>query len=171
MDPKPLSKLKIYTKLAYEKGYMINNDGLLFSPKGKQMSPSYHKKGKLMYARFTFKGQRVYYHHLAAYQVYGNIWLDSRLLVRHLDGDSTNNKLSNISLGNHRDNTMDIPSENRKRDLTGAHNARRKFSENQVRFIREEYKNKSYGQIARENGWKRSTVKAIANGTNYGHVK
>lgn len=144
-----LSKLKQFTVLAYEKGYRINESGLCISPRGIPLKPCYHHKSGLDYARFAFKGNKVYWHHLAAYQKFSQEWLLGKKLVRHLDGNSKNNSANNIALGTQYDNTMDIPPEKRKRDTTNMRFARRKFSEEQIREIRELAKNKSYESLAR----------------------
>lgn len=145
-----ISKLKSDTKLAYEKGYRISPCGKCFSPRNKELRPSYHFKTGLYYARLGFLGKKVYWHHLAAYQKYGETWLYGSLLVRHLNGDSKNNSYANIALGTKKDNTMDIPEEKRKRTLTNAHLSRRKFSDEQVRQIRAEYETLSQAKLAKK---------------------
>lgn len=170
MNTPKLSKLKIMTVKAYERGYRISPCGKCFSPRNKEMSPSYHFKTGLYYARMNFSGSKVYWHHLAAFQKYGEKWLYGSLLVRHLDGDSKNNSFLNIALGTKRDNTMDIPAEKRKRNLENAHAACRKFSDEQVRQIRERAKNETYYKIAKDLKCSPRTIDLMVKRTQYAHV-
>lgn len=113
-----LSKGKQYTVEAYNRGYRILEDGNIISSKGKLLTPCYAQTG---YRKFcirvpsTKNGTAVIlYHQLAAYQKFGNKWLFSNYVIRHLDGCCINNKLENIEIGTQSQNILDIPEEKRK---------------------------------------------------------
>lgn len=52
---------------------------------------------------------RVKVHRLVAYQLYGDRIFESGIVVRHLDGNSLNNRDENIAVGTQQDNVSDIP--------------------------------------------------------------
>lgn len=170
-DTPILSKLKLFTVASFEKGYRISPCGRLFSPRNKIMKPCWHKKGNkknpLFYAKFSFKGERVYWHHLVAYQKFKDKWLYSDLLIRHLNGNSQDNSYSNISLGTQRENTMDIPLEKRKRNLKNAHLALRRFSNDQIKEIKELLKSKTGYRIAKLFNCSTKTIYDIRDGFTY----
>jgi len=166
-DTPNLSKLKVNTILAFKKGYSISPCGKLFSPRNKEMKPSWHLKNGNRYARFAFNKTKVYWHHLVAYQKYKEKWIFSDLLVRHLDGDSENNSYLNIKLGTRRDNTMDIPQNKRKRNLKNAHLACRRFTQEEIQKIKNELKTKTAYRIAKEINCNPKTIYDIINGLTY----
>ena len=132
-----LSKLKTYTIEAFKKGYRISPCGMLFGPNGNKMSKYFHLKGANRYARFSFKKNKVYWHHLVAYQKFKDKWIYSGLLVRHLNGNSEDNSFSNISLGTKQDNSMDIPRHLRNVNTRNANLSRRRFSDSEIIEIKE----------------------------------
>ena len=97
-----ISKLKLNAQFQYEKGYRIMN-GKLISPKQIEVTGYLGNNGYMM-----FGNRHAAIHQLAAYQKFGDKWLYDHVQVRHLDGNKLNNDLSNIELGSHRDNYLDI---------------------------------------------------------------
>lgn len=105
------------TRLSKEKGYYVDNEGILFNKKGQKLSVSKNNKGNGYYS-FNIrvngsKPTRSFVHRLQAFQKFGDELFKEGVVVRHLDGDSTNNSFSNIALGDNFDNAQDIPKEKR----------------------------------------------------------
>ena len=74
-----------------------------------------------------------------AYQKYGDRIFEEEIEVRHLDGNSTNNSISNIEIGTKSDNETD-----RKKNIqsyTSSILKRRKHSESLIELIKHDYKN------------------------------
>jgi hypothetical protein len=105
------------TELVYEtasRGYRVLPNGDLVNCLGRRMSSWKDNNG---YMRFTVryggpgvrKTKSVRIHRLHAYQLFGDQIFNKGMCVRHLDGDATNNAESNLAIGTHSDNMMDIP--------------------------------------------------------------
>jgi len=110
-----LSLSKQCVVIAYEMGYRIIDNKLYKNEKF--VSNGYNSKGYLKFAVFhplLQKLKNVHFHRLLAYEKYGNTWLYSKLLIRHLNGISTDNSWDNIALGTHKDNYDDISIDKRK---------------------------------------------------------
>lgn len=101
-------------KIAYEMGYRVDENGVLYS---NEKVIKILKKPEKGYYRFKIKnniGKRisVSVHRLVAYQKFGEKIYDN-LVVRHLNGISTDNSYNNIEIGTYSDNAFDIPKEKR----------------------------------------------------------
>src|SRR5690348_11367341 len=97
--------------IASKRGYNVSPDGNLFNPKG-------HKIGHLNNLGYYQTSIRINgikralsAHRLQAYQKHGDQLFNKGILVRHLNGDSTDNSQNNITIGTPHDNIMDIPKE------------------------------------------------------------
>lgn len=158
--------------MAYHNGYRVTNNGEVVNQnKNKIIKTSIWKKGNNnLYKRFSYKGYKVLVYHLAAYQKFQNEWLFGELLVRHLNDNFLDDSLNNIVLGTKRDNTMDIPIEKRKRNLSKAHEAARLFTKEQVLDIRKNKFNKSYTELAKEYNCYKLTIKNIIKRKTYKHI-
>lgn len=75
-------------------------------------------------------------HRLVAYQKYGDMLFDEGMEVRHKDGNSLNNIDSNIIIGTHVENMMDILPEKRIESAINASTKVRKFSDKTMNEIR-----------------------------------
>jgi len=102
-----------YEVIAHNKGYKVSNEGVLLNPKGDKIgslsNTGYHRFG------IKISGNKcvIHTHRLQAYQKYGEAIYYKGIMVRHLDGDKTNNSIDNIAIGTNRDNQMDRPKEDR----------------------------------------------------------
>lgn len=132
---------------ASERGYYVNEDGDVISPKGTKRKPqpyknSAHRGG--YYYRFTIsvpgskKRTTVTYHQLAAYQKFGAVALAEGVVVRHMDGDSENNRPDNIELGDHSDNMMDQCPKVRRARAKHAASHLKKLSDIEVARLRKD---------------------------------
>ena len=98
--------------LAYNKGYRISEDGSIIGASGKIILGSIGSKGYLKinfrhYGKLTSCSA----HRLQAFQKYGDKIYCDGVEVRHLNGDKIDNSHSNILIGSHSENMMDIPSQ------------------------------------------------------------
>ncbi|NBW23729.1 MAG: hypothetical protein EBR82_88870, partial [Caulobacteraceae bacterium] len=133
-------------KIAYFKGYRVANNGSVISPHGKirKCTLSTPSSCGSSYFRFNVgignkKVYPIYVHRLIAYQKFGDRIFEEEIEVRHLDGNSTNNNISNIELGTKSDNEMD-----RKKNIQSYISSilkRRKYPESLIESIKRDYKN------------------------------
>ena len=174
------SKTKERVVEFFNKGYRVIN-GECFNPKGTMLTGSLKRNNcKTSYRRIS--APYVLFHHLVAYQKFGDEWLYSDLDVRHKDNNSLNNKEDNIVLGTRWENKMDIPIEERKRimsiarksdtwKLENAKNVRRrlaKLTDEQVLEIRELLKTDMFlKDIAKIYDVSRSTINDLKFGRTY----
>lgn len=132
---------------AKERGYWVDDSGQMFGPKG---ALSIKCRGLQRYPTFSSNwGGRVFgipVHIFVSYYRFGLDTFKEGLVVRHLNGDSTDLSLDNIVLGTHSQNNMDKPKEVRvnaakcARASQGYTPLNAKLSEDQVREIRAYYK-------------------------------
>lgn len=95
-------------KIAYQKGYMVDNNGGLVS-KTKQVKLKLSSGYFYFSIRIDKSTRNVAVHRLQAYQKYGEKLFDDCIEVRHLNGIRTDNSWDNIAIGTHSENMMDIP--------------------------------------------------------------
>jgi len=161
---------------AYDKGYRVNEDGDVISFKGTKLKPQpYSSKGKDggVYYRFTLsmsdgKSTTVNYHQLAGYQKFGKAALAEGIVVRHSDGNSENNKLSNFKLGTQKDNYNDQDDEVIKARAIHAASFKRKLTMDQARQLRKDREEgANYAQLGEKYGIPKSSISYIVNGKTY----
>ena len=129
---------------AYKKGYRCF-DGCVISPYGRKLKLSLTTTGYLKFSirtgsrsDGTSKKKTVLVHRLVAYQKYGD-QIYRQCVVRHLDGDCINNDPGNIVLGSQLQNILDInPADRRHKSMVAA-KAQRRFTDSEIRVIREEH--------------------------------
>ena len=178
----------------YFRGYTVDEEGLVHSPFGGILTTK--PRGAQRYATMTCpksvsglnKLYSVPVHKFVAYALYGEEAFT--LHVRHLDGDSSNNKPINIKLGTARENALDkcpIKRHNAAkyaRSCQGITPVNAKLTEEDVREIRQicsNPKNRSIKSGRLINGiipslcskYKVSdvTINEVVRGKKYGHVK
>lgn len=104
---------------ASNKNYIVNLEGDVISPKNRSLKTLKDKGG---YHKFTFrlKGERVTLsvHRLQAYQKYGKNIFEKGIVVRHLNGNSSDNSFDNIAIGTASNNMQDKTKENRILDAS-----------------------------------------------------
>jgi len=128
--------------IAFERGYKII-DGELYNTKTGNKLKSKLKKQKCGYKTYVFTlSLSKYYkptinvHRLVAYQKFGNKMFEEGIEVRHLDGDSLNNKEDNIALGTKSENAMDKDPKVRLSAAITASTKNRKFTDKKMEEIR-----------------------------------
>lgn len=107
-----LSKSNGALLAAADRGYHIK-EGILYSPRGKTVNGFIKQDYKNFKSSYKGESIHVKFHRLVAYQKYGEKIFEPGLEVRHLDGDKTNNLDSNIEIGTHYENYLDMPVEKR----------------------------------------------------------
>ena len=122
-----ISKRNTAVVAAHTKGYKVA-DGEVLSPRGRilKCSKIVDKRSGYVLRRFNVSvtGEKwpmnVMVHKLAAYQKFGEAVFVEGIQVRHLDGDSLNNRTDNIAIGTCAQNHMDKPAECRKKAAASA---------------------------------------------------
>jgi len=98
-------------ELASSMGYYVDKDGFAFSKNKRRVGTRSIKPYYYLGIRINkSKIIKVYIHRLQAYQKYGNGIYINGIVVRHLNGNSLDNSISNIEIGTVSQNQMDIPS-------------------------------------------------------------
>lgn len=130
--------------VAYNKGYRVDVHGNVISPTGKILKL---KITKSLYLKFKVyhdcKRQYCMVHKLQAYCKYKDEMFNDSIVVRHLNGNPSDNSYDNISVGSYSDNMMDIPKDVRLEKSINASTTVRKFSDSVMNEIRDK----------RSNGW------------------
>lgn len=118
----------------YKKGYRIIENGLIVNPEGVVINGHKRKDGyiKISYRDVNNKTKKCMVHRLVAYQKFGEKMYANGILVRHLDGNPSNNSYSNIEIGTQSDNMMDKPESVRMAAAMKATSFLRKYDRNLV---------------------------------------
>ncbi|SRR5258706_13184637 len=87
---------------------------------------------------------------------------------RHLDGIPDHNNLNNLCWGTRSENSKDALCHGAR--LSGERHFRAKLTDNQVRLMRTQFKNKSYSELAAIYSVSKSTVAQIAQGRKWKYV-
>ena len=146
-------------RLAHAKGYRITEDGVLLSPRGKPCG-SPRKDGYLVF-RPCKNSPQIRVHRLQAFQKYGEDIFLPGIVVRHLDGNPSNNRADNIAIGTASDNRMDMDPRERHRTAVMASRAAQKHDH--AAIVAKLRRGFSYRQIMAEFGIKsKGTVSFIA---------
>jgi len=163
---------------AFDKGYRVNDYGDVVSHTGYIMKPQGGPKAR--YYTFCFclpmkdgkrHKQSIAYHQLAAYQKFGEAALGDKVDVRHIDGNASNNRLSNIAIGTHRENMMDVPLSVRRAAISAMNKLNRLLTDDQVVSLRaDKWRGMPCGDVEAKYGVSRSTVYAISSGRNCSKV-
>ena len=151
-------------QIAYEKGYRVSKYGDLLNPKGVKIGCLNSAGYKNTVIRFNKKMLYIATHRLQAYQKYGNNLFKEGIVVRHLNGNKLDNSFDNIAIGTYRDNTMDIPKEQRIRRSIKGSKAQIKHPKEFVQKLREEYKQiKNYSELGRKYNMPASIIWQLIN--------
>ncbi len=137
---------------AYNLGYRVI-DNIIYNPNKKILQGYISNRGYRILSIPNTLG-KVAVSRMVAYQKYGDVIFDSKIQVRHLDGNPLNNNEDNIAIGTAKENAGDKTKEITLRTAINASSFKRKFSDAQLEEIR--YKNKvlkiSYNELMKEYG-------------------
>lgn len=151
---------------AKQKGYFVTEDGLVVSSKGKFIKLRPYKSGRLAFSfKFNKKKVLLKVHRLVALQKFGDALFIKGIEVRHMDGNCANNSYSNINIGTHSDNQMDVPLEIRTKNAAVAS---RKLSPHLRESILLDVSNKiPYRALSKKYNISISTISFLVNGKSY----
>lgn len=155
-----MTKMSAAVKYAHDSGYRVTDDGRALSPRLKERklyklgshAPLYYAFGVAYCGSIVM----VPVHRLSAYQKYGNEIFCNGVHVRHLDGNSLNNNVDNLAIGNASDNMMDIPRETRVANAKHASSFNARTDWKEIDYDREA--GMSYRQLCRKHGVSKSTL-------------
>lgn len=164
--------------IPHHPGYFVTRDGCVLSTRSNRSLPPGPRKMKLRHSRRGYVvvglwvGRKMYMrsvHRLVALAFHGQPPSD-RAMVRHLDGDKTNNTAANLAYGSAKENAADDFRLGRVPFGTRRYNA--KLSATHVRWIRVWYWRLHYdaAAIGRAFGVSGFAVLAVARGTAWPHV-
>lgn len=102
-------------KLAYEYGYKMDESGKLYNNKGRLIKGTMNKGYLAHNIPVGEIIKTVKFHRLQAYQLFGGKIYEPYIVVRHLDGNSLNNRPSNLALGTVQENHLDMKPEDMSR--------------------------------------------------------
>ena len=158
-----LSKSNKIVVYACEKGYRVSKDGDVISPEGsvrKLWIKTNGYYGFSIYYKNDKKSRDLLVHQLQAYQLFGKKIFNKDVEIRHLDGNTLNNKAENLSFGNRHDNIMDIPLKKRSRMAKNAGRANSSLTKSDVKDIRSlrEEQGYTYKQLIEKYPMSKSTV-------------
>lgn len=158
-------KLKKVLEWVINNGWEIDQNGQITNPKGEI------KKGSLTYGylkvgikipELKISSYSLKIHKFQAYQKYGEEIFQPGIVVRHLNGNKTDNSWENIIIGTQSDNMMD----RNELDRIKHSKERRKYShEVKLELIKEREIGKSFSQISKEHSIPLQTVKDIIKNT------
>ena len=118
-----MTKQEQVTRCSTERGYYVDKKGDVYNSKCVKLSLSKSDKG---YRSFNLRlnpsenSTRSFVHRLQAFQKFGEEIFKEGIVVRHLNGDSTDNSYDNIAIGTQSDNVLDVPKENRIKNSSNA---------------------------------------------------
>lgn len=153
-------------EIAFSKGYRVTEDGTQVKNlrTGNSLSCWIDKKS---YRCFNIRTENrkklnISVHRLQAYQKFREKLYEEGIVVRHLDGDSLNNAISNIEIGTQTDNLLDRSAECRLLHARKAARVNRKLTEEQVlSLLKDRSTGQTYVQLAEKYGLTKSTVGSI----------
>lgn len=158
-----ITRAEEYIVDAVENGYTVDDGGCLINPKGKKPKTRIDNTG---YPTVTlgpvYDRMPIKVHRIAAYILFGEIIFDSKTHVRHLDGDKTNNKPSNLQIGTQSENMLDRPRKERLEHARRASTFNRKLTDQQVENLRKDRAvGLTYRQLCGKYGISKSQVSYI----------
>lgn len=145
-----VNKQKVITKTSVERGYSVDKDGNVFNKDNKKLSIGKSKKGYLSFNIRLDKDSnptRSFVHRLQAYQKFGDKIFEDGIVVRHLNGISTDNSYDNIDIGTYSQNSLDVPKEKRIRMSSQAN-----LKYNHEAIINDRKNGLSFSQIMAKHG-------------------
>jgi len=164
------SKLVTALRRAKENGFTVTPNGDVLSPRGRKMSVFVSSNG--YYSVATEQNIKIKVHRFVAFMLFGEAMLKAGVQVRHLNGNSLDNRFENLALGSPSQNMMDRSEHIRKAHAATAARARRRLSEKQiVSLLLDRDRGLSYNCLAKKYGIAKSTVAGIVKRKFYKEIK
>lgn len=135
---------------AYKKGHRIK--GLKVTGVNVDYVKLLNDRHGYPYFKIRYEGKRVKVmaHRLAAFQKFGEAMYEKGIQVRHLNGNPSDFRFTNIAIGTQSQNSMDRPKEQRLASAKHAASFQKKFNYEEVRAFHKE--SKSYKKTMAEFG-------------------
>lgn len=150
-------------KYLYEKGYRIDDDGIVYNPKGQRINLGL-KEGypsiSIRYGNGCYR--KIKASRFQAYRLFGDRIYEPDIVVRHLNGNREDHSASNIAIGTMSDNIFDMTKAQRtKKSIPGAKSVNKYTSEFVAKIRNEHTSGKSYNKIQKEYGIPKSSISYI----------
>lgn len=163
-----MERIEVY---AYRLGFRVSRNGELISFTGRKRQCLLHPKGyKCISLRVKIEDKSVYkllfVHRLQAYQKFGENLFKPGIVVRHLNGNPTDNSFDNIEIGTESDNWMDIPKEKRiERARNASRMSPKRYSRDKISMIKaDRASGMSYNKLMKKYGISsKGTISYICN--------
>lgn len=167
--------------VGYEGYYQVSNIGQIRRVRqyrntypGKILQPCLKRKGKAYYKYVTLSKNNVVktfaVHRVEAIAFLGQP-IEDRDSVRHLDGNSLNNVITNLKWGTRSENSRDSILHGTFVDNTGSKHGMSKLTESVIPIIRHMSDTMTRRSIANQFGVSVSTIDGIINDRTWKHVK
>lgn len=157
--------------IAKNKGYYVDNNGNVFSPK-KQLKLVKCSNRYSFSIRVNGKRTSIQVHVFVAYFKFGNDIFKEGFEIRHLDDDSLNNSWINIGIGTHKENCKDTPKIKRSiLSIQSSANNRRFTDEEVNNIIKDNINGLSYKKLCVKYNTSKSTLSYLFNHAYYSGKK
>jgi len=124
-----------FSRLEYDaikRGYKVTDDGLFYGVRGNIIKYVCRDGYVRTSMKVNGKNKMLFAHRVQAFRKYGDKIYTKGLMVRHLDGNKSNNHIDNIALGSNKDNAMDRSSEERLASALNATKHTIKYNKEEV---------------------------------------
>lgn len=151
-------------KLLYEKGYRMDKEGNMFTPKGKHVKGTPTNGYFCSAYRVNKKTTTYRFHRFQAYCKFGDALYEKGIVARHLNSKSLDNSYDNIGIGTYSDNKFDIcPKKRREMAIIASHCQKNKHK-NIAEIKEDRKKGMTYAEIMEKyNISSKGTVSFIIN--------
>lgn len=127
-------------KYAFERGFDIDKEGQMYGIRGGLVT--YCNKDGYIHGGIRIDGKttKILAHRLQAYKKFGDAMFEDGIIVRHLDGNPSNNSWDNIEIGTQSDNMMDVDADTRLARALHATSFARKHDKETIKAFYDEHK-------------------------------
>lgn len=167
------SKRQKLVSFCYKRGYRVEPNGEVFSFTGKHLKTFLYGDGYPAIGVRDEEGNTeiLTIHALVAYQKFGSSIFKQGIEIRHLNGNKEDYSESNIALGTHLENVLDIPQKDRLRRGRNAGRTNSHLINQDVLDMREGFSNGNTLCWAMEKyGIAKSTASYIKNRRTYKYL-
>lgn len=139
-----------FEEVLVSRGYVVSEEGQAYNKNGDKVGSTCKKGYQMICIKIGKRNKNVRVHRLQAYQKYGGKIYDEGMMIRHLDGDPSNNSWDNIEIGTASDNMMDIPEQIRIKRAKHAASVFKKYDNDAIKDFHK--KDRSYKKTMEEFG-------------------
>jgi len=148
---------------AFKKGMRVDDLGNVYGVRGgkRKLKKRRYENYIKVTVNHNYKGTSypLTVSRMVAFQKYGEALFEKGIEARHLDNNSTNNRIENIAIGTHSQNIMDIPREQR---VGRASLANRKHSDGvELQIYYDHSLGLGYKRLSKKYNIPKSTIRCI----------